>query len=199
MLDSLGGVGGAGGVPPSVDAGGDSGEEVFKVLVLDRSSRDVVSPLVRVADLRKHGVTLHLLLEAERQAIPEVPALYFVSPTDAVVRRLGRDLQQGLYAASHLHFTSPLPRPGLEALAAEAVRGDSVPRVARLVDQFLAYTTLEPRLFTLNLPRAFLQLNDPAANDKDIEARSPTRKVLLNPSMRLTARCARLRPRWVTL
>lgn len=45
--------------------GGD-GEEVYKVLVLDRPCRDIVSPLIRVNDLRKHGVTLHLLLESER-------------------------------------------------------------------------------------------------------------------------------------
>lgn len=47
--------------------GGD-GEEVYKVLVLDRPCRDIVSPLIRVNDLRKHGVTLHLLLETERCA-----------------------------------------------------------------------------------------------------------------------------------
>ena len=44
------------------------GEEVYKVLVLDRAGRDIVSPLIRVSDLRKHGVTLHLLLETDRRA-----------------------------------------------------------------------------------------------------------------------------------
>ena len=53
------------------------------MLVLDRACRDVVSPLVRVAELRKHGVTLHLLLESERQPIPEVPAVYLVQPSEA--------------------------------------------------------------------------------------------------------------------
>ena len=39
------------------------------MLVLDRQCRDIVSPLIRVNDLRKHGVTLHLLLESERRGL----------------------------------------------------------------------------------------------------------------------------------
>jgi hypothetical protein len=51
------------------------------VLVLDRHTRDLIAPLLKVNDLRRHGVTLHLLLESDRQPIPDVPAVYFVRPT----------------------------------------------------------------------------------------------------------------------
>jgi len=47
--------------------------------------------------------------------------------------------------------------------------------VGRVVDQHLAFVTLEPRLFSLGLPRAFVQRNDPNANDKDLEVRAPPR------------------------
>lgn len=40
--------------------------------------QDILAPLLHVNELRKHGVTLHMLLEAERQPIPDVPAVYFV-------------------------------------------------------------------------------------------------------------------------
>lgn len=128
--------------------GGD-GEEVYKVIVLDRPCRDIVSPLIRVNDLRKHGVTLHLLIETERcaksdseapptykeqnnlgvhvcaqrrcttsashslpcrQRIEDVPALYFLSPTEANVKRIADDLAAGLYDSAHLNFSSSLPR-----------------------------------------------------------------------------------------
>jgi len=39
----------------------------YRVLILDGATRDVIAPLLRVADLRRHGVTLHLQLAAERQ------------------------------------------------------------------------------------------------------------------------------------
>lgn len=175
MLDSVGGPSSGSLADTSLGGGVDgSNGDTYKVLVLDRPCRDVVSPLVRVADLRKHGVTLHLALEAERQAIREVAAVYLVSPTDAVVKRIGKDLGAGLYASWHLHFASPLPTPGLQALAGEAVRaegGGGTAAVARVCDQCLGFVTLEQRLFSLGLPRAFVQLNDPGANDKDIEVR----------------------------
>jgi hypothetical protein len=170
----VGGAPASGASAAALSSGGVEGDDVYKVLVLDRACRDVVSPLVRVAELRKHGVTLHLLLESERQPIPEVPAVYLVSPSEACVRRCGRDLKAGLYAQSHLHFAAPLPRPALEALAAEAVQGDALGRVARVVDQHLAFVCLEPRCFSLGLPRTFVQLNDPAASERDIQARTPS-------------------------
>lgn len=40
--------------------------------------QDILAPLLHVNELRKHGVTLHLLLDSERQPIPDVPAVYFV-------------------------------------------------------------------------------------------------------------------------
>ena len=36
---------------------------VSQVLILDAFTKDVVAPLLRVNDLRRHGVTLHLALE----------------------------------------------------------------------------------------------------------------------------------------
>ena len=36
-------------------------DEVYKVLVLDKYTKDVLAPLLRVNDLRKHGITLHLV------------------------------------------------------------------------------------------------------------------------------------------
>lgn len=41
-----------------------------------------------VQELRKHGVTLHMLLETERQPIPDVPAVYYVQPSEAAVARI---------------------------------------------------------------------------------------------------------------
>ena len=36
-------------------------DEVYKVLVLDRYTKDILAPLLRLNDLRKHGITLHLV------------------------------------------------------------------------------------------------------------------------------------------
>jgi hypothetical protein len=56
-------------------------------------------------------------LHSLRPALPDVPAIYFVSPTLPNVRRIAQDLQKGLYESYHLNFVEPLPRALLEELA----------------------------------------------------------------------------------
>ena len=72
----------------------------WKILVYDAFGRDIISPLLLVADLRKRGITLHLLLDSEREQIADVPAIYFVQPTAANVKRLGQDCARALYHSS---------------------------------------------------------------------------------------------------
>ena len=42
----------------------------------------------RCSKLRKRGVTLHLLLESDREEIPDVPAVYFVEPSAENIKRV---------------------------------------------------------------------------------------------------------------
>lgn len=191
-------------------------------------------------DLRRHGVTLHLALNADRQPIPDVPAIYLVAPSDEAVARVVQDAAAGLYDSTYLALSTHLPRPLLEKLAAGArppctgrcccnagqpprplarlglccparppalkacandaaqhahthastattttrahaptppptpsragvVASGSAARLARVLDCHLAFTCLEADLFSLGLPRAYVDLNDPAATDAQIE------------------------------
>jgi hypothetical protein len=153
-----------------VVTGGTADEEVYKVLILDRFCRDLLSPLIRVADLRKHGITLYLMLENERQNIPDVPAIYFVQPSQANIQRIIIDATRGIYETFHLNFSSSLARPLLEELATGTLKGDCLHRIAKVYDQYLEFVTLETAMFSLAQPQAYVQLNDPAAQDHDVEA-----------------------------
>ena len=44
-------------------------DEVYKVLVLDKYTKDILAPLLRLNDLRKHGITLHLVRRAASTTI----------------------------------------------------------------------------------------------------------------------------------
>ncbi|KAH7429257.1 hypothetical protein KP509_09G038700 [Ceratopteris richardii] len=144
-------------------------EEVYKVLILDRFCRDILSPLIRVNDLRKHGVTLFFTIDKERQVIPDVPAVYFVQPTAANVERIIRDASKGVYETFHLNFSSSIPRSLLENLAAGSLKGDCTQRISKVFDQYLEFITLEHGMFSLGQPLTYVQLNDPHAEDKDVE------------------------------
>lgn len=61
-------------------------------------------------------------LHSLRPALPDVPAVYFVSPTLANIRRIAEDLRKNLYESFHLNFVDPLPRALLEELASSVAQ-----------------------------------------------------------------------------
>ena len=150
--------------------GGRQEDESFKVLVMDPYTKDILAPLLHVNELRRHGVTLHMLLDSDRQPIPDVPAIYFVQPSEATVDRIAADASRGLYDSLHLNFSTHVPRPLIERLASSVTTTGAAARIARVYDQHSQFISLEQGLFTLGLPLTYLQLNDPGARDSAIEA-----------------------------
>lgn len=153
----------------SVVSGGTPDEEVFKILILDGFCRDVLSPLIRANELRKHGITLYFIIDKERQRIPDVPAIYFVQPTSSNVDRIIRDASMGIYESFHLNFSSSLSHSCLENLAMGTLKGDCAQRITKVYDQYLNFVSLEHGMFSLAQPQTYVQLNDPKAQDKDVE------------------------------
>jgi hypothetical protein len=117
-----------------------SGPPVWKILVLDQETKDILATVLRVQDLREIGVTLHVYafsfsissllsdnvrqrqLHSSRPPLSDVPAIYFVAPTLVNIRRIAQDLQKDLYESFHLNFSEPLPRSLLEELAAAVAK-----------------------------------------------------------------------------
>ncbi|KAG8864796.1 Vesicle trafficking between the ER and Golgi [Tulasnella sp. 330] len=117
---------------------------VWKVLVLDELSKDVLATVLRVQDLRDVGVTLHVQLHAVRPALTDVPAVYLVSPT--------LDLNNNLYESFYINFTSPLPRAMLEELAALVAKDGTQELITQVLDQYLDFLVPSPSLFSLLPP-----------------------------------------------
>ncbi|TKR76911.1 hypothetical protein L596_017981 [Steinernema carpocapsae] len=146
-------------------------EPQWKVLILDKYSQDVISPLLNVKQLRDLGVTLHLLVTSRRESLPDVPAVYIVSPTDDNVRLIGEDLAKAMYDQFYLNMIYPLSRPRLEVLAQSAVQGNSVQQVRKLMDQYLNFISLEDDLFVLRRYNeesalSYHAINDPETSDE---------------------------------
>jgi hypothetical protein len=156
--------------PPARAQGLDAGAgEVYKVLVMDRFCFEIVTPLIKVNELRKHGVTLHLLLENDRERIADVPAVYFCQPTPANVALIANDFARNLYDAYHLNFSSSLPRASLEELAAHSVKHRAAAKVAKVFDQYVNFVSLGPDVFSLAQRDAYVSLNDPTVSDERVE------------------------------
>ncbi|KAI0031264.1 SLY1 protein [Vararia minispora EC-137] len=128
------------------------GPPTWKILVLDQQTKDVLATILRVQDLRDIGVTLHVQLHSSRSPLPDVPAVYFVSPTLENVRRIGEDLEKALYQNYHLNFSEPLPRSLLEELAASVARDGTEELVSQVVDQYLSFIAPSASLYSLLSP-----------------------------------------------
>lgn len=144
-------------------------EEAYKILIYDKFCQNILSPLIHVKDLRKHGVTLYFLIDKDRKPVHDVPAVYFVQPIQSNVQRIIADASRSLYQSFHLNFSTSIPRPMLEDLASGTIASDSIQRISKVHDQYLEFVTLEDNLFSLAQKSCFLNLNDPSAGDREIE------------------------------
>uniref|UniRef100_A0A8C2GAC3 Sec1 family domain-containing protein 1-like n=1 Tax=Cyprinus carpio TaxID=7962 RepID=A0A8C2GAC3_CYPCA len=124
-------------------------EPVWKLLIYDRFGQDIISPLLSVKELRDMGITLHLLLHSDRDPIPDVPAIYFVMPTEENIDRICQDLRNQLYESYYLNFISAISRSKLEDIASAALAANAVNLVTKVFDQYLNFITLEDDMFIL--------------------------------------------------
>ncbi|XP_029688903.1 sec1 family domain-containing protein 1 [Takifugu rubripes] len=149
-------------------------EPVWKVLVYDWFGQDIISPLLSVKELRDMGITLHLLLHSDRDPISDVPAVYFVMPTEANIERICQDLRNQLYESYYLNFISAISRSKLEDIASAALAANAVAQVTKVYDQYLNFITLEDDMFVLCHQNKHLisyqAINRADLQDTDMEA-----------------------------
>ncbi|XP_045768740.1 protein sly1 homolog [Maniola jurtina] len=149
-------------------------EPSWKVLIYDRVGQDIISPLVSVKELRELGVTLHVQLHSDRDSIPEVPAVYFCTPSEENLGRICQDLDNGLYDQYHLNFISPITRQKLEDLAASSIQSNSVMSIHKIYDQYLNFICLEDDLFIMKHQKSdslsYYAINKGDTKDTEMEA-----------------------------
>lgn len=106
-----------------------------------------------------------MLIDADRDPIPDVPAIYFVMPTVENVRLIGADCSRQLYDSYHVNFASPASTVLLEELAKLALEAEAVSQISQVVDHYVDYVSLEDQLVDFNMRDSFLSLNDPSTPD----------------------------------
>ncbi|XP_054154326.1 sec1 family domain-containing protein 1-like [Oppia nitens] len=150
-----------------------STEPVWKVFIYDRCGQDIVSPLFSVKELRESGITLHMQLHSDRDPIPDVPAVYFLLPTDENIMRICQDFRNHLYDHYYLNFISPISRQKLEELASAALQANCANCVTKVYDQYLNFISLEEDMFVLKQQDkdlvSYYAINRSDVKDTDME------------------------------
>ena len=93
-------------------ASDEASDASWRVLIYDMNGRDIVSPLLPVAQLRELGIAFFDLLHTRRDQIAglqimrpplrlileaDAPAVYFVMPTEENIKRICEDMEAQLY------------------------------------------------------------------------------------------------------
>lgn len=142
---------------------------VWKVLVYDRPCEQILSLLVNRGELKKLGVTFHKLITQPRERVPDVPAIYFVQPTQENIDFIAADLAKNLYDSVYINFSSFVAKPLLESLAKATVTSKSVQRISQVHDQYTEFASLESNLLSLNHRSSFFTLNSPTTTDVQLQ------------------------------
>ena len=108
-------------------------------------------------------------LSTPRSAVSEVPAVYFIEPTEGNIQCLIKDLREGLYDQYYFHFSSHLKREHLEELAKVTVETNQMSKVIKVTDQYLDFACIEPNLYSFNLTDSYRLLNHPETKDEQME------------------------------
>lgn len=139
---------------------------VWKLLIFDSAGRDIISSVLRVNDLFRNGVTLYMLANSERHPLSDVPAIYFVEPTEQNIAQIGKDVARNLYQSWSINFTSPLSRSHLEDLASKTLHSSA--KINQVYDQYLQFCMLESDIFSLEMPHVYRDFANPRATDTEI-------------------------------
>lgn len=124
-------------------------DNYFKILILDDTTKALISPLLKLNDLRSLGITTYFNINTKRQKITDIPVIYFIEPKSSNLDLIIEDIENDLYHSYYLNFTTQLKRSELERLGYSASKVKRGYYVQSVYDQFIDFIALQNNLFTI--------------------------------------------------
>eukprot|EP00162_Nutomonas_longa_P013564 comp21617_c0_seq1/m.47672 comp21617_c0_seq1/g.47672 ORF comp21617_c0_seq1/g.47672 comp21617_c0_seq1/m.47672 type:complete len:610 (-) comp21617_c0_seq1:122-1951(-) len=147
----------------------------WKVLIVDKVTVRIISSCARMYDIMENGVTLVEGVEKARQGLPNVEAIYFLSPCNESISQLiadYKDPKKPKYGDVHLFFSTHLEDTLFARLKGSAV----VERIRTFKELNIDYLAVESQVFSLDRGlRGFYHLY----SSKSQETQDELRKVSL--------------------
>lgn len=141
----------------------------WKIIIYDDICKQILAPLFSISELHTYGITLFLSISTTRQSIPNVPAIYFIHPSQTNLDIIINDLTNNLYDTFYLNFSINLPRKSLEYLANKSIANCTYHKISKIYDQYLHFISLSNTLFTLGIENCYQTLNQ-SQNEHEIDS-----------------------------
>ncbi|CAL8257002.1 unnamed protein product [Merluccius merluccius] len=136
--------------------------DLWKVLILDPFTTKLLSSCCKMSDLMAEGITIVEDLYKSREPVPEMKAIYFMSPTSKCVDALIADFKpKPKYKGAYVYFTDYCPNDLFNNMKLNCATYIRV--VKEISISFLPY---EAQVFTCDNPGAFRSIYSPHSVDK---------------------------------
>ncbi|XP_075278391.1 syntaxin-binding protein 3 isoform X2 [Opisthocomus hoazin] len=141
-------------------------EEEWKIILLDDYTTKLLSLCCKMTDLLAEGITVVENVYKNREPVPHMKAIYFITPTKKSVDGLIDDFitkSSSRYKAAYVYFTDFCPDNLFNKIKSSCAK--SIRRCKEINISFFPY---ESQVFTLNVPDAFYRCYSPTLeNTKD--------------------------------
>lgn len=127
------------------------GKTEWRVLVVDRFTRRIISDSTQMHELSARGITLVEALESKRSPMPTFEAIYLITPSQASLDYLMEDFKstkEAKYRSARIFFTQACPQNLFKYLSQSYV----VPHMKALMEVDVAYLPYERQVFSLESP-----------------------------------------------
>jgi len=149
----------------------DTGKGSWKVLILDRRCLKIVSSVCNLTDILANGVSLIESLNATRERLPRMSAMYFVEPNFESISRIAADFEKTSpvteykgkvgstvhlqYGSAHLFTTNYTPETIMTFIRESPGLVANLHSFTELHIDFMAF---EERIFSLDMPSSISEL-----------------------------------------
>ncbi|XP_074762837.1 syntaxin-binding protein 3 isoform X1 [Athene noctua] len=134
-------------------------EEEWKIILLDDYTTKLLSLCCKMTDLLAEGITVVENVYKNREPVPHMKAIYFITPTKKSVDGLIDDFitkSSSRYKAAYVYFTDFCPDNLFNKIKSSCAK--SIRRCKEINISFFPY---ESQVFTLNVPDAFYRCYSP--------------------------------------
>ncbi|KAM7013148.1 syntaxin-binding protein 3 [Tautogolabrus adspersus] len=136
--------------------------EVWKILILDPFTTKLLSSCCKMSDLLAEKITIVEDLYKIREPVPEMKAIYFMSPTAKCVEAFIADFKtKPKYKAAYVYFTDYCPDDLFNNMKLHCAK---YIRVCKEIN--MSFMPQEAQVFTCDNPGAFRSIYSPKSQDK---------------------------------
>ncbi|KAJ8384529.1 hypothetical protein AAFF_G00204440 [Aldrovandia affinis] len=137
--------------------------EVWKILILDHFTTKILSSCCKMSDLMMDGITIVEDLFKIREPVPEMRAIYFITPTAKCVDAFIQDFKvKPKYKAAYVYFTDYCPDALFNEMKLYCAKSI---RVCKEIN--ISFLPVESQVFTCDSADAFRSIYSPHSRDKE--------------------------------